>query len=77
MLHLELPYVVILQTFFGSGPYLFYKALNYHTYLSSLLSTILILSFKGRFFSGIENHVFLPIMSAFCLPEQQKTDLNC
>ena len=40
----------------------------YSTYLSSLLRTILILSFKGRFFSGMENQVFLPIITRFCLP---------
>lgn len=42
--------------------------LCYSTYLSSLLRTILILSFKGRFFSGMENQVFLPIITKFCLP---------
>lgn len=25
----------------------------------------------------MENHVFLPIISAFCLPEQERIDLNC
>lgn len=29
---------------------------------------MLILFFKGRFFSGRENHVFLPIITKFCLP---------
>lgn len=77
MLHLELLHIVMLQTFFGAGFYLFHRALIYHTYLSSLLSTILILSFKRRFFSGMENHVFLPIISAFCLPEQERIDVNC
>lgn len=77
MLRLELLHAVTLHTFFGAGFHLFYRALIYHTYLSSLLSTILILSFKGRFFSGMENHVFLPIITAFCLPEQERMDLNC
>lgn len=42
------------------------------TYLSSLLRTILILSFKGRFFSGMENQVFRPIITRFCLPTKTK-----
>ena len=40
--------------------------------MSSLLRTILILSFKGRFFSGMENHVFLPIITEFCLPSTEE-----
>ena len=47
--------------------------LCYGTYLSSLLRTILILSFKGRFFSGMENQVFLPIITKFCLPSTEET----
>ena len=38
------------------------------TYLSSLLRTILILLFRGLFFSGMENQVFLPMITTFCLP---------
>ena len=55
----------------------------YNTYLSSLLRTILILSFKGRFFSGMENQVFLPIITRFCLPiipsrkDYQKIHIYC
>jgi len=38
------------------------------TYLYSLLRTMLILLVSGLFFSGIENHVFLPMITTFCLP---------
>lgn len=37
------------------------------TYLSSLLRTMLIRLFSGLFFSGMENHVFLPMITTFCL----------
>lgn len=68
MLHLELYYDALLHIFV-SADFLFYRPVIHHTYLSSLLRTILILSFRGRFFSGMENQVFLPIIKAFCLPE--------
>lgn len=48
------------------------KKFNIGTYFSSLLSTILILFFKGRCFSGMENQVFLPIMTTFCFPVKCK-----
>ena len=41
--------------------------------MSSLLRTILILSFKGQFFSGMENQVFLRIITTFCLPSTEET----
>lgn len=40
--------------------------------MSSLLRTKLILPFKGRFFSGMENQVFLPIITRFCLPSTEE-----
>lgn len=43
----------------------------YGSSLSSLLRTVLILSFKGRFFWGIESQVFLPLITRFCLPSTE------
>lgn len=42
------------------------------TYLLCLLRTMLILLARGRFFSGMENQVFLPMITTFCFPGTQK-----
>ena len=39
-------------------------------HLKFLLNTMFILSGKGRYLTGIDSQVFLPIMTAFCLPKQ-------
>lgn len=41
------------------------------TYLLCLLRTMLILLARGRFFSGMENQVFLPMITTFCFPGTQ------
>lgn len=38
------------------------------TYLHRLLRTMLILLARGRFLSGMENQVFLPMITTFCFP---------
>lgn len=41
-------------------------------YLHFLLRTMLTLLLRGRFFSGMEYHVFLPMITTFCLPAQRQ-----
>lgn len=43
----------------------------YTSYLLCLLRTMLILLASGRFFSGMENQVFLPMITTFCFPGTQ------
>lgn len=40
--------------------------------LHRLLRTMLILLARGRFFSGMENQVFLPMITTFCFPATHK-----
>lgn len=43
--------------------------------MHSLLRTMLILLFRGLFFSGMEYHVFLPMITTFCLPFTDGVDV--
>lgn len=42
------------------------------TYFKFLLRTMLIRLLSGLFFSGMENQVFLPMITTFCLPAGQQ-----
>ena len=41
-------------------------------YLSFLLNTILSLSGRGLYFSGMDSHVLRPMITAFCFPIAEK-----
>ena len=46
------------------------KIITVYSYLLLVLRTMLYLSLSGLSLAGIDSHVFLPMITAFCLPAQ-------